>query len=246
MTAIGTYADGTSADLSTSATWPWNDLVNVSNGLVVAKGTGVTTITVASGAITSAPTRITVRAGPPLSLHTFDIDVREGFSTSMGAAALYGRRGLAYELNSNEVTWSVGDPAIATVTGAILTGRKAGQTVYSGAFAGVTSDVNAVRVLPAEQLLSLQLSETRLVLSSIGQVAWMQVMGAFEGGANSSADDLTLDATFTTGNPRVATVSNQPDTRGVIVAVGVGTTSLTATVRGLSVTTTITVDPTMP
>ena len=66
--------------------------------------------------------------------------------------------------------------------------------------------------------------------SVVGAERFYSARGFFAGGTE---DNLTQDAAYSSSNPEVAVATNEPGKKSKVVAVGVGTTTIRATVGGV-------------
>lgn len=153
LTAIGTYMDGTTADITTSATWtstvPATASVGTNTGVVTASPTAVgpTDITAAVGSlygtVTSSSVPVTVTAATLASFTVAPPSVAlfAGNTTTLTATGTFadGDGNI-----SGSVTWSSNDPAVATVNpSGIVTGVSAGtSTITAASGVSQTSTVN--------------------------------------------------------------------------------------------------------
>jgi RHS repeat-associated protein len=157
FTATGTLTDGTTQDLTTSVTWTSSNqgvaTINAS-GVASALAAGTTTITAASGAI-STSTTLTVLTPPALSLTpaTATLRVGESLTMTVASAAPADPGGLTVTL-SQSGTGSVTLPAPATVV--IPEGQSSATFTVTGATAGsVTLTASAPIRLPASSALTV-------------------------------------------------------------------------------------------
>jgi Bacterial Ig-like domain (group 2) len=143
---------------------------------------------------------------------------------------------------TTSVEWHSDDTSIASpVTapdylGTFVAGHV-GSTKVRAKLGSMTSTDVTVTVLDLA-LLAIDLSDAHLNLFP-GSNEYMGASGTFQDG---SQVDISRSVVWKTGNPAVATVSNDPNTVGVVTAVAKGTTSLTATLGSVSTTTTVTVN----
>ncbi len=121
-----------------------------SQGSVRAAGTGTTTITVATEGRT-AESRITVRPPPPVPVAA--IRLRPGSAqlevgrTVTVAADLVDQRGNA--LADRPVTWRSSDDNVATVSGGVVTARRAGSVVIAASAEGRAATISVTVTAPA-------------------------------------------------------------------------------------------------
>jgi uncharacterized protein YjdB len=136
---------------------------------------------------------------------------------------------------TQRVEWTSSDPAIASVSNTEgergkVTGNGPGTIVLSardpvtGIGSNDSGQNGAITVLgPLESIELTPASAT----SSVGEDRLYTARGQFTGGTE---DNLTQDATYSSTNPEVAVATNEPGQKSRVLAVGVGTTTIRATV----------------
>jgi uncharacterized protein YjdB len=131
--------------------------------------------------------------------------------------------------------WQVGDAGVATVsTSGVVTGVSVGPTTVSAiidAVAGST-DLTVTEPTPPLASVTVEPAELRIAPGRMGRL--VATLRDFTGEPFTGPI-----VTWTTDDPSVASV----DADGVVTASARGTTTVTATVEGLSTTATVTVDP---
>ncbi len=150
ITATGTYNDGSTKDLTGSATWATSDstVATVSSGgLVTAASTisnppGTATITATSGTLTATST-ITVNTGPLTSIAISTTTPNPAAGQTVVFTALGTYSGSAQQQDITDlVSWTSNNTAvIATISsgsGAVL------STATSGATTNVTASLNGI------------------------------------------------------------------------------------------------------
>jgi Tol biopolymer transport system component len=211
-----------------TATWSVTDpavaTVDPATGVVTGVSAGVTTVVATSEGVTDAAI-VAVTPVPVDSVQVVpdSLEVREGYQTTY-TASVFDSTGV--ELSGREITWSVTDPAVATVdpsTG-VVTGVSAGVTTVIATSEGVTDGaiiavtppaVDSVQVVPdsLEVREGYQKTYTASVFDSTGAELTGRVI------------------TWTTADPAVATVD--PAT-GVVTGVSAGLTTVIATSEGIT------------
>ena len=153
--ATGSYSDGTTADLTASASWTSSaeNVAAVSNsggtkGLAITAAMGSTTISAASGSI-SGSTGLTVTAAV---LSTIEVTPASP-STSVGKTLQFAATGHYGDGTTQPVTgavvWTSSLPAIATISNASgrqgqSTGVANGTTTITASLGGVTGSTNLI------------------------------------------------------------------------------------------------------
>jgi uncharacterized protein YjdB len=231
FTATGTLTDGSTQDLTGTATWSSSDNTIASiaaGGQATARAIGSTTITATSGT-TSGSTTLTVASASLVSLVISDGDVTIANHTShqFTAIGIYNdgsRHGL-----TGQVTWSSSQTGIATIS---VSGHaravSPGSTTITAALNSVNASVNldvtsatvaAIAVAPSSHTIA---PLTRLSFTAIGTFS------------DTSTQDVTADVIWASSNPAAATISNLSGTLGIATGVAGGTTTISATFGGVS------------
>lgn len=241
LKATGTYSDGTSTDLTGSAVWSSSDvaIVAVSSGTISAVAAGNATITASFGG-KSGTSAITVSAAQLLSitLSPAPASLPMGATLSFKASGLYAG-GSTRDVTA-DVTWSIDDATIATISNAAgLAGRatplKPGSTTVRATLAGVTG--SAALTVTAPSVTAITVSPNPIALVR-GVKTFATASASYSDGTSV---DVTTTCTWSTANTAIANVSNGAGSQGLVTAVAVGTTTLTCSFGGKSGTASITV-----
>ena len=212
-------------DDATDKTVTWsssNDAIaTVSDGVVVAVKVGSATITAKAGDKT-ATCDVTVVATEVTSV-TLD---KTSASLKAGETLTLTATVKPDDATDKTVTWSTSDASVATVTNGVVVAVKVGTATITAKAGGKTATC-AVTVA-ATQVTSITLDKTTASLRAGESVTLT---------ATVKPDDATdKTVTWSTSDASVATVTN-----GVVVAVKVGTATITARASGKTATCTITV-----
>jgi hypothetical protein len=236
--ALGTLAGGVSQDLTAYALWSSSSptVAIISNatgsrGLVVSLGTGTTQITASFGGVSSNPATLTVT---PAVLKSISV-TPSGASIPIGAKQQFTATGTYSNGMTKDITasatWTSTNTQVATVSDAIgtkglATAAGIGTTTVIATFSGVTSNAVTLTVSPAA-LTSITVTPSNPTIA-LGSVVGLQfkALGTFSDG---TAQDLTATVAWTSSNIAVAFISTAPGSQGFATAVGVGTTTITAT-----------------
>src|SRR5262249_45450536 len=139
---------------------------------------------------------------------------------------------------TNQGSWTSGNNAIAQVSDA--PGAKGVVTALSIGNTSIIVTLNGVQG-------SAAVTETAATLTSItitdptiakGTTVRLTATGNFSDG---STEDLTNQVSWTSANNAIAQVSDAAETRGVGTALGIGSTSITATLNGVQGSAAVTV-----
>jgi hypothetical protein len=120
-----------------------------------------------------------------------------------------------------QVTWTSGDPTVATIAATgLASGVGAGTTTITATLAGVTSNPAALTVTAAT-LQSIAVAPASASIAA-GESQAFSATGTY---SDATTQDLTAQVTWTSADTAVATI----DTTGLASGVGAGTTAITAT-----------------
>lgn len=231
--AIGTYSDGTTADLTTQCTWTSSattvlDIGNttglatsVSAGTadVVATAPGGTIQGAATATVTPAPTTLLVIAVTPTSPAL----VRGG--TQQLTATGTWSDGTTTDVTATS-NWSTSDAAVASIDLTGLVTAQGGGTATITAATGTLSGTATVTVAP--HIVSIEVTPASVSLGLNAQ----QQYTARATYNDLSVKDVTTQVAWTSGVP--ATVSIEPTGLATVLATATTAIPLTATMDGVA------------
>lgn len=198
------------------------DVVKVDqSGNIEAVGKGTATITATVEGKTAS---VQVTVNNPLksiSLNKTELALRKGKTEKLSVT--YNPE----DADEKDVTWTSSNPAVATVTDGKVDALKDGTTVITAAVGDKTATCTVT--VKEEPLQSISLNKTSMELAKTENETLEVTYNPVD-----TTDDKTV--TWTSANTGVATVEN-----GVVTGVGVGTTTITATVGNKTETCDITV-----
>jgi len=151
--AVGTYTDGSTQDLTSSATWSSYStaIASITQGLAQGNGPGTTTVSATSGSITGTAT-LTVSSSPALVLiavtpSTTSIGV--GATTQFTATGSYSNGTI--QVLTGSVAWTSSNSAVATISSAsgspgMATGVTVGSVTITATLGAVSG--NAALAVP--------------------------------------------------------------------------------------------------
>ncbi len=253
--ATGTYADNTTADLTTTVTWSSTNtaILTVSNaaasvGLASGVTAGSASIRAALGNVTGT-LNVTVSAAPLISVTVTPTAINDlivGLTGSLKATGLYGDSTNVNSQFSLDVTtsatWTVADSSVATVGNAAgttgqVTGVATGSTTVTATLSGMSGHAT-VNVVSAS-LLSIAISPATASVR-VGQKYPFTATGTFD---NQTTADITNVVTWTSSDTSIATISNAAGSNGVATGVVASTTAvtITAAMSGRTATASLTV-----
>lgn len=236
LSAIATYSDSSTANVTTQATWvsskPAYASVNAS-GLVTAVATGSATITATLSGM-SGSTQITV---PAPTLNTISVtpltaNVAVGSTQQFSATATYSDNSIASV--TNLVTWTSSKPAFATITASgIATGVATGSASITATLSGVSgvSQITVQQVVKTINTISITPAAANVAVGS------MQQLTATATYSDNSTANVTTQVTWTSSKTAFASVNSS----GTVTGVAAGSASITATLNNVSGTSQISV-----
>jgi uncharacterized protein YjdB len=226
--AMATFSDGTSQDITGVATWsssaPAIASITVS-GLAIAKGVTNTSIfiTAAFGQITGSA-GLTVNAAnlSSISIQPATGSIAQGTKLQFTATGTFtdgGTRNI-----TSQVNWTSTDNTIASIgtSSGFLSGIAPGIVTITAALGSVTASV-PLNVTGAK-IVSISVSSTSGTIP-IGGHASFTATGLFD---DSSSQDITTSAAWTSNNNAVATVGATSGNYGTVTGIGTGTTNINA------------------
>jgi hypothetical protein len=242
FTAIGSYSDLTTQDLTTQVTWAsaTTTVATInSSGVAQTVGVGNTVISATFGSI-SGSTTLTVSNAVLVSLAvTPPTPTIARFTTQpMTVTGTYSDN--TTQNLTTQATWSSADLSVATVsntTGSqgLVTGTGAGTSLIT-ATVGAIMGSTTITVTGAS-LQSISISPATPSVAK-GVVVPFTATGTY---SDATTQNLTTLVTWTSATTATAVISNTPGSQGVASTVAVGTTDITATLGSVSATTTLTV-----
>src|SRR6266516_1554979 len=135
-----------------------------------------------------------------------------------------------------QVAWSSSNTGVATIDSAGLATSVAAGTTTITATLGLVSGNTTLTVTNAT-LSSIAVTPTNPSIAN-GTTRQFTATGTF---SDSTTQDLTTQVTWSSSSTAVATISNAGGSQGLATSVAAGTTTITATLGGVSGSTTLTV-----
>jgi plastocyanin len=236
FTATGTFSDHSTQDLTDSATWSSGTTsvatIN-SSGLATTLATGSSTISATFSGVTGS-TSLTVAPAALVSIAVSPANPRivKGQTQQFTATGNY--TDSSTQDLTNSVAWSSDTPSVATINAAgLATSVTPGNAKISATLSGVTGSTKLN--VTAGILVSIAITPVNPTVNK-GETEQFVATGTF---SDSSTQDISSSVTWTTGTSSVATIS----ATGLASTLAQGTTSVTASLNGISGSTTLTVNP---
>ncbi|WP_409027261.1 ice-binding family protein [Janthinobacterium sp. SUN098] len=228
FTAIATYSDGSSQDVSAKAAWasatPASATVNAATGLSTGIAAGNSNISAAFGG-KSAAAQLTVTPATLLAIAVTPQSpiVPVAATRQLAVIATYSDNSTA-DVTASSSFLAV-TPAFATVaSGGLVTGVAFGTSVMNASFNGKTASTTIT--VPSASIVSITVTPAT---ASIAVGATQQFIATATYSDSSNAI-VTNSAAWTSGTVANATVLNT----GIATGVATGTSSITATAGGQS------------
>jgi len=229
FTAIGTYANSSTADISSQVTWLSSDttVATISSvGLATGVAVGNTNITATLFGLTSATIRLPVVKS---TLSSIAVQPANPENLQLGSSLQFTAIG-TYSDNStkditSQVTWTSSDTTIATISSAGLASSLAvGST-------NITADLSDITSPPAMLLVAI-LSSIAVTPPSPDSLAVNSkqhfiALGTY---ADGSIADISSLVTWTSSDTTVATISSV----GLVTGIAKGNTNITAAMPGIT------------
>jgi uncharacterized protein YjdB len=231
--ATATYSDGSSADLASGVTWNSSSTTVAtinSSGLATTVAAGSTTITATVGSFTDTMT-LTV-----LPAHLISISVSPATpSIALGTTQQFTAVG-SFDDGSTQwlqsVTWSSSSSSIATAdsTG-LATSVGTGVTTITATSGSVSG--TASLTITAASLVSIAVTPANSSMA-VGTTKQFTATGTF---SDTSTQDISASAVWTSSTPAAATINSQ----GLVTSVATGSSTIKAVFGAVSGSTGLTV-----
>ncbi|HTR63122.1 MAG TPA: Ig-like domain-containing protein [Candidatus Binataceae bacterium] len=241
LIATGQFSNGQSFDITSSVFWDTSNssIVSVSNkagatGQATANGAGNATVTATLLGITGSTT-VTGTAATLLAIAVTPINPQTPNGTTLQLSAT----GVFTDGTSQDLTlsaaWSSSTPSVATVQGGLVTTVGVGTSNIEAALNGISGSTTVTSTNASLQSIAITPDSPTLAQ---GTSTRLTATGTFSDG---EVVDLTSTVSWNSSSGSVATVSNQPTTKGQVQAVSAGNTSVSAQLLGVSGSTPLTV-----
>ena len=246
FTAVGTYSDNSTQALTTQVTWASanTSVATISSaagsqGLATAVATGTSSISAALAGVTGT-TVLTVTAAvlQSIALTPAKPSVAVGSTEQFTAVGTYSDK--STQTLTTQVTWASATPLVATISNAsgsqgLAAAVATGTSTISAAVDGVTG--STVLKVSAAVLQSIAVTPANPSVAA-GLTEQFTAVGTY---SDNSTQTLTTQVTWASATASVATISNTTGTNGLATAVSQGTSTISATVDGISGSTALTV-----
>jgi len=246
FTAIGTYTDNTTQNLTTTVAWNSSDtaVATISNaagteGLANGANVGSVTITAAIGLI-GGSTTLTVS---PATLSSIALTPPTP-SIAKGTTQEFTATGTYSDNTTQDLTqlasWSSNNGTVSTVSNTagsrgVALGRNVGTATITANYLGVSG--STVLTVTAATLISIAVTPTNVSVPA-GTPQQYQAIGTY---SDNSTQNLTADVTWDSSTPATATISSAAGSDGLATTLIAGETTISATLGLISSQTLLTV-----
>ncbi|QNI30919.1 Ig-like domain-containing protein [Alloacidobacterium dinghuense] len=234
--ATGTYTDGSTADLTSTATWtssPAGIVAVSSAGAVSTKAVGNAAVT-ATSAGKSGSGKVAVSSAALVSIQVSS----SRSSLPLGSTQQLNATGVYTDSSTQNLTgavqWVSASPDVVGVSNAGLATAKAQGATNVLASSGAVTGATGLNVAAAE-LTSIGISPAAPTVP-LGSNLQLSSLGSFTDG---SSQDVTSQITWSVDRPDIAVITPG----GMITGLQVGSAVVTASLNGVQASATITVQP---
>ncbi len=234
--ATGTYSDGSTLDLTSSAKWVSSNAgvaTITAGGLATGVAKGTSQISAASAGVTGKTT-LTVGTAVLASIAVTPANpsIATGSTQQFSATGTYSD-GSTKNLTT-QVTWASSTTAVATIAaGGLATGLAQSTSEISATLGAVTGSTTLT--VGTAVLASIVVTPANPTIAK-GTTSQFTATGTYSDG---STQNLTYSATWLSSNTAVATINP----RGIATGVAQGTSQVSASSAGVTGSTTLTVGP---
>jgi Big-like domain-containing protein/galactose oxidase-like protein len=238
LTATGNFSDGTVQNLTQSATWSSSApgvATITAGGLATGVTAGTSSVSALVGSVTGS-TKLTVTASVLVSIAVTPVNasIAAGNTQQFAATGTYSD-GSTQNLTST-AAWSSSAPGVATVrAGGLATGVTTGASSLSATMSSITG--SATLTVTAPVLVSIAVTPGNASIA-VGTTQQFTATGTY---SDSSTQNLTSTAAWSSSDSSVATISNASGSQGLATTAGLGATTMQATSGAINGSTTLTV-----
>jgi len=241
--ASGTYSDGSTQDLTTSANWTSSNngaaTVGTNTGLAQSVNTGSTTITATVGTVSGTST-LTVTAATLVSIAVTPTTPTIANGTSQQFLATGTYTDSSTQNLTGQVTWGSSSAGVAVIIQSgpnrgLASATGVGTSTISASFGSVSG--STLLTVSAATLDSISIVPDNGSIAN-GTKRQFTATGHYSDG---STQNLTTAVTWDSDTLGTATISNAAGHEGEATSVAAGTTTISATLGTVSASTSLTV-----
>jgi len=232
FTAVGTYSDNTTADVSSQATWTSSDktIATISAaGLATGVAPGSVNITAALAGKTS--TAVPLNVVPASALSSIAITPAAPAGLAVGDTQQFNVVGTFADKSTADVTakasFTSSDTNIASISSSgLATAHTQGSVNLTATVSGITSPSIKLTVAPPA-LSSIAITPSTPDNLAVGLTVRFSATGTF---SDDSTADITAKVTWASSNTNVASISST----GLATGIAAGNTNITAALSGIT------------
>ena len=242
FTATGLYSDGSKQDISSQVTWSSANAAAawINNiGLATSASPGSTTITATLGKMSgSTSLNVTAATLVVIDLTPTNASLANGLTGRFVATGVYTDNSV-HDITAS-ATWSSSVNTVAAISNApgsngMTTTASPGATMISASLGAVSASTPLT--VTSATLVSIEVTPTNPSIAS-GLSEALQATGIY---TDHSTHDLTNSVIWSSSVASVASVGNTPGSNGLAATLSPGSTTITATLGGISGSTNLTV-----
>ncbi len=236
FTAMGTFSDSTTQDLTTQVAWTSTAPAIASigaTGLATSRATGSTTITATlasvPGVTGTASLQVTSATLASLEVTPANPSIAVGTTLQFKATGIFSDN-TKQDLTASSA-WSSSTTAVSITGGGLATGVAVGSPTITATFGGVTG--TSTLTVTSASLVTIEVTPLNPSIAR-GTGQQFAAIGTF---TNNTKQDLTTAVTWLSSNTGVATISNATGSIGVATSPAngpTGSTTITAALGGVS------------
>jgi hypothetical protein len=233
---VGFFSDGSQQELTEQATFEVDDSSVASvgpGGVLQRRSDGQATLTASYGGLTTQSTVLAqaTKTLSRISLTPSSVSFPKGLSQKFKATGVY-TDGTSTDL-SNLASWRSSNTTNCTVAaGGLATGVRAGTATISATYGGKTGSASVT-------VNTATLSSVTVTTGATLPAGTTQQLTLSARYSNSVSYDVTNLATFRSATTSVASVTTTGTTRGLVKALAVGSSVVSATFGGKTAQTTV-------
>ena len=231
FTATGTYSDGSTKDVTTSAAWASSNAsvasIGANTGLATGVAAGTAKITASLGSVASVGDTLTVKAAAlqSIAVSPASASINQSQTQQFTATGTYSD-GSTKDITTN-VTWTSSNTGVATIgaNSGLAAGVSAGSSQITATLGSVASSGHSLSV-NAVTLQSITVAPANPSISK-SQTQQFTATGSYSDGSNK---DVTASVTWQSSNTAVATIGTNS---GLATGIAGGASQITATLGGV-------------
>jgi len=234
FTATATYSDGSTANVTSAATWTTSSASGAtitSGGVATGVAAGTTTITASVSSVSGAAAlTVTAKTVTSIAVSPAAPSIAAGLTQQFTATATYSDSSTGNVTTT--ATWTTANASVATISsGGLATGVAAGSSTITAKLSGVSG--TASLTVTAKPVKSIAVTPSTASFAT-GAAQQFTATATY---SDNSTGNVTTTAAWAAANTAVAII----DSAGLATGVAAGSTSVTATLGGVSGTASITV-----